>query len=158
VPQRSIVAAEVASLLCIAAGQSIGLLIVGRVLFGVKWGNPFGVGLVIGLLALAFSGASVLIGTWARTQEQAIAASVVIGIAAGMLGGCVYPLDVVDSTVRTVGHAVPQAWAMDAFIRLIYHHEGFSGVLPEIGALAVFAVVLCGLALRISIRKMYTLG
>ena len=155
---RSIVTAEVASLLFIAAGQSVGLLFVGRVLFGVHWGNPFGVGLVVGLLALAFSGASVLIGTWARTQEQAIASSVVIGIAAGMLGGCVYPLDVVDSTVRNVGHAVPQAWAMDAFIKLIYHHDGLSAVLPEIGALAVFAIVLCGLGLRLSSRKLYSLG
>jgi len=158
VRRRAIVAAEMVSLLCIAIGQSIGLLLVGRVLFGVHWGNPAAVGLVIGLLALAFSGASVLIGTWARTQEQAIASAVVIGIAAGMLGGCVYPLDVVGSTVRTVGHAVPQAWAMDAFIKLIYDHEGLTAVLPEIGALAVFAVVLGALALRLSIRRMYALG
>ena len=98
------------------------------------------------------SGASVLIGLWARTQEQAIGAPVVIGIAAGMLGGCVYPLDVVDSTVRSVGHAVPQAWAMDAFIKLIYHHAGFTAVLSEVGALAAFAVVLCALSTRLSIR------
>lgn len=158
VRQRSIVTAEVASLLLIAVGQSIGLLLVGRVLFGVRWGDPLAVGLVVGLLALAFAGASVLIGTWARTQEQAIASAVVIGIAAGMLGGCVYPLDVVGSTVRNVGHAVPQAWAMDAFIKLIYHHGGLSAVSPEIGALAGFAVVLCGLALRLSTRKMHSLG
>jgi ABC-2 type transport system permease protein len=152
VRQRSIVAAEVISLLCVAVGQAVGLLAVGQVLFGVRWGDPLAIGLVIGLLALAFSGASVLLGIWARTQEQAIAASVVIGIAAGMLGGCVYPLDVVDTTVRNVGHAVPQAWAMDAFIKLIYHHDGLSAVLPEIGALALFAVVLCGLALRLYVR------
>jgi ABC-2 type transport system permease protein len=158
VRRRAIVAAEVASPLCVAAGQSIGLLLVGRVLFGVRWGNPVAVGLVIALLALALSGASVLIGTWARTQEQAIATAVVIGIAAGMLGGCIYPLDVVDTTVRTVGHAVPQAWAMDAFIKLIYDHVGLTAVLPEIGALAVFAVVLSGLALRLSIRRMYAVA
>ena len=154
VRQRSIVGAQVVTLLVVAAAQSIGLLLLGRVLFGVHWGDPLAVGAVIALLALALSGASVLIGTWARSQEQAIATAVVVGIAAGMLGGCVYPLDVVDSTVRAVGHVVPQAWAMDAFIRLIYHHAGFIRVLPEIGALAVFAVVLCGLAVRSSTRMM----
>jgi ABC-2 type transport system permease protein len=118
------------------------------VVFGVHWGDPLAVGLVVALLALALSGASVLLGHWARTQEQAITTAVVVGLAAGMLGGCVYPLDVVDATVRGVGHAVPQAWAMDAFIKLIYHHEGLSGVVPQVGALALFAVVLCGLALR----------
>jgi ABC-2 type transport system permease protein len=154
VRQRSIVAAEVLSLLCVAAAQSIGLLLLGRVLFGVHWGNLWAVGAVVALLALAVSGMSVLIGTWARSQEQAIAMSVVIGIAAGMLGGCVYPLDVVDSTVRAVGHAVPQAWAMDAFIKLIYHHAGFAAVAPELGALAAFAIVLCALAVRVSARML----
>jgi ABC-2 type transport system permease protein len=149
---RAIVAAEVVSLLVVAAGQGIGLLVVGWILFGVHWGDPVAVGLVVGLLALALSGASVLIGTWARTQEQAIATSVVIGIAAGMLGGCIYPLDVVGTTVRSVGHAVPQAWAMDAFIKLVYHHDGLTAVLPQIGALAAFALVLCALGLRLSVR------
>jgi ABC-2 type transport system permease protein len=149
---RSIVGAEIVSLLCVAGAQAIGLLLAGAVIFGVHWGDPLAVGLVVALLALALSGASVLIGYWARTQEQAIATAVVVGIAAGMLGGCIYPLDVVDTTVRSVGHAVPQAWAMDAFIKLVYHHEGLSGVLPEIGALAALAVVLCGLALRVHAR------
>jgi ABC-2 type transport system permease protein len=149
---RSIVGAEIVSLLCVAGAQAIGLLLAGAVIFGVHWGDPLAVGLVVALLALALSGASVLVGYWARTQEQAIATAVVVGIAAGMLGGCIYPLDVVDTTVRSVGHTVPQAWAMDAFIKLVYHHEGLSGVLPEIGALAAFAVVLCGLALRVHAR------
>ena len=120
----------------------------------MHWGNLWAVGAVVALLALAVSGLSVLIGTWARSQEQAIATSVVIGIAAGMLGGCVYPLDVVNGTVRAVGHAVPQAWAMDAFIRLIYHHAGFATVAPELGALAAFAVVLCAAAVRVSARTL----
>jgi ABC-2 type transport system permease protein len=155
VSPQAMVAADVVGLLAVALAQAIGLLLVGTVLFGVHWGNPLATVLVVALLALALSGASVLIGLWARTQEQAIASAVVIGIAAGMLGGCVYPLDVVDSTVRAVGHATPQAWAMDAFIRLIYDHDGLGTVLPEIGALAVFAVVLCGLAVWRSARTRY---
>jgi ABC-2 type transport system permease protein len=155
---RSVVGAQIVSLLVIAAAQSIGLLFVGRVLFGVHWGNPFAVALVVGLLGLSLSGASVLVGIWSRTQEQAIATAVVIGIAAGMLGGCVYPLDTVGTTVRTVGHAVPQAWAMDAFVRLVYDHDGFTAVLPEIGALAVFAVVLSAIALWLYSRTVYARG
>jgi ABC-2 type transport system permease protein len=158
VRQRSIVGAQIVNRLVIAAGQSIGLLFLGQVLFGVHWGNPFAVGLIIGLLALSLAGASVLIGTWSRTQEQAIALSVVIGISCGLLGGCMYPLDVVGSTVREVGHAVPQAWAIDAFYKLIYQGAGFSAVLPEIGALAAFAVVLTALSMRLYARTMYSPG
>ena len=41
---------------------------------------------------------------------------------------------------------------MDAFIKLIYHHARFVAVLPELVALAVFAIVLCALAVRLSTR------
>jgi ABC-2 type transport system permease protein len=69
-----------------------------------------------------------------------------------------YPLDVVGSAVRTVGHVVPQAWAMDAFVKLIYDHVGFRAVLPQIGALAVFAVVLVALSARVYARTVYSPG
>ena len=75
-----------------------------------------------------------------------------------MLGGCLYPLDVVGSVVRTIGHIVPQAWAMDAFVKLIYDNVGFAAVLPEIGALAVFAAVLTFASVRIYARTMYSPG
>jgi ABC-2 type transport system permease protein len=155
---RSIVSAQIVGKLFIAAGQAVGLLFLGKVIFGVHWGNPFAIVLVLGLLALSLSGLSVLIGIWSRTQEQAIAIAVIVGIGCGLLGGCMYPLDVVGSTVRMVGHAVPQAWAMDAFVALIYHNAGFSTVLPEIGALAVFAVVLTGLSMRLYARTLYSPG
>jgi ABC-2 type transport system permease protein len=69
-----------------------------------------------------------------------------------------YPLDVVGPAVRAAGHVVPQAWAMDAFVKLIYDHAGFTAVLPEIGALAVFAVVLGALALRAYARTVNSPG
>ena len=47
---------------------------------------------------------------------------------------------------------------MDAFVKLIYDHEGLTAVLPEIGALFLFAVVLCALALRAYARTVYSPG
>lgn len=150
----AIVAGQMATMLVTAIAQSIGLLFVGVVLFGVNWGSPLAVMLIISLLGVCAAASSVLIGAWARSQEQAIAMSVIIAIIAGMLGGCVYALNTVSNTVKDVGHIVPQAWAMDAFIKLIYDHDGFTGVLPEIAALAVFALVLSVLALSYYSAKM----
>lgn len=158
VSNRTLVAAQIVTRLFAAAGQSLGLLLVGVVIFGVHWGNPLAVFLVLAFLSIAYSSISILVGSWSRTQEQAIAISVVIGIAAGMLGGCMYPLDVVGTTVREVGHAVPQAWAMDAFVKLIYDGDGFRAVLPEIGALALFAIGLFALSTRVYARTMYSPG
>jgi ABC-2 type transport system permease protein len=158
VRRRAVVAALVGTSLCVAAVQCVGLLVVGVLIFGVHWGNAPGVLLVLATLSLAYSGAAALISLRSRTEEQAIAVAVVLGIVCGLLGGCMYPLDVVGPAVRAVGHVVPQAWAMDAFVKLIYGHDGFSAVLPEIGALAVFAAVLGALAVRAYARTVYSPG
>jgi ABC-2 type transport system permease protein len=155
---RTVVAGLLATSLCVAAAQSAGLLLVGVLIFGVHWGNPPGVFLVLALLSLAYSGAAALISVRSRTEEQAISVAVVLGIVCGLLGGCMYPLDVVGPAVRAVGHVVPQAWAMDAFVKLIYSHVGLTAVLPEIGALALFAVALVALALRSYARTVYSPG
>jgi ABC-2 type transport system permease protein len=156
--RRSLAAAQIVSSLVVAAAQSVGLLFVGRVIFGVHWGNPFAVGLVLALLSLSYAGASGVVGSRARTEEQAISLAVVLGILGGMLGGCMYPLDVVGAPIRAVGHLVPQAWAMDAFVKLIYHHAGVVAILPEAAVLAVFAAVLVGWAARGYARTMYSPG
>ena len=156
--RRSVAAAQIVTSLVVAVGQSVGLLFVGRVIFGVHWGNPFAVGLVLAFLAISYAGASQLIGTRARSEEQAISLAVVLGIVGGMLGGCMYPLDGVGAPIRAVGHLVPQAWAMDAFVKLIFDQAGFVAVLPEVAVLAVFAALLIGLAARSYARTMYSPG
>ena len=158
VRKRSVVAALIATSLCVAAVQCVGLLVVGRLLFGVRWGNPLAVFLVLAALSLAYAGAAALVSMRSRTEEQAISLAVVLGIVGGMLGGCMYPLAVVGPVVRGVGHVVPQAWAMDAFVKLIYDHDGLTAVLPEIGVLALFAAALCALALRAYARTVYSPG
>jgi ABC-2 type transport system permease protein len=156
--RRTIVAALIATSLCVAAAQSVGLLAVGRFIFGVHWGNPAGVILVLASLSLAYSGAAALVSLRSRSEEQAISLAVVLGIVCGLLGGCMYPLDVVGPAIRAVGHAVPQAWAMDAFVKLIYDHGTLASVLPEIGVLALFAAVLSALAVRAYARTVYSPG
>ena len=145
-----------ASMMVTAIAMALGLLFVGIVLFNVHWGNPLSVLLVVVLLGISIAALSVIIGTWSRSQEQAIATAVIVAIIAGMLGGCVYQLDTVSTTVNEVGHIVPQAWAMDAFVKLIYDHASFTDTLPEIGALAVFAVVLSVLAVLYYSRKVFS--
>jgi ABC-2 type transport system permease protein len=156
VHKRAIVFGQMASMMVTAIAMAIGLIFVGIVLFDVHWGNPMSVFLVVALLGISIAALAVIIGTWARSQEQAIATAVIVAIIAGMLGGCVYQLSTVSSTVKNVGHIVPQAWAMDAFIKLISDHATFADTLPEIGALAVFAVVLSAFAVWYYSRKVFS--
>lgn len=139
----SVVAGTMGWLLVTAAGQAAGLLFLGRLAFGVHWGDPVAVLLLLTLLAFAMAGASVLVGTVARSAEHAVATSVTAGVAAGMLGGCMWSLSVVGPVMRAVGHVVPQAWAVDGLVDTVFYGSGLRGVLPDLGALAAFAVVLC---------------
>lgn len=149
-PVGVIVVGQLVSNTVLALAQGIALLAVGKLVFGVRWGDLTGVLLVLVVIALAASGASVLLGTLARSQEQAVAVGIVAAVAFGMLGGCMWNLDTVGPLMRTVGHIGPQAWAMDAFVRLIFGHSGITGILPDTGVLALFALGLLTLgALRL---------
>jgi ABC-2 type transport system permease protein len=156
VHKRAIVFGQMTSMMVTALTMAIGLIFVGIVLFNVHWGNPLSVFLVVALLGISIAALAVIIGAWARSQEQAIATAVIVAIIAGMLGGCVYQLDTVSTTVNHVGHIVPQAWAMDAFVKLIYDHATFTDTLPQIAALAVFAVLLSVLAVWYYSRKVFS--
>jgi ABC-2 type transport system permease protein len=66
----------------------------------------------------------------------------------GMLGGAMWPLEIVGTTMRTIGHAVPHAWAMDAWVELVSENGSARDVLGEVGVLLAFAAVFLALGTR----------
>jgi ABC-2 type transport system permease protein len=87
-----------------------------------------------------------LFGAVLRNAEQATSIGPPVGIALGMLGGCMWPLAVVPEPMRVVGHLFPHAWAMDAFVDLIAKDAGLAGIAVPLAVLAAFAAVLLTLA------------
>lgn len=69
-------------------------------MFGVSWGNPLAAAALIGMWALVGPGAGMGSGTLFRTPEQTTAIGQAMGIAFGMLGGCVWPIEIVPQSVR----------------------------------------------------------
>jgi ABC-2 type transport system permease protein len=96
--------------------------------------------------ALVGTGVGMLLGSVLRNAEQATSIGPPVGIALGMLGGCMWPLAIVPQPMRVVGHLFPQAWAMDAFIALIAKGEDIAGIALQLAVLAAFATVLLALA------------
>ena len=47
-----------------------------------------------------------------------------LGMTMGMLGGCMWPLEVFPPTVRTIVHILPTTWAMRAMTDLVMRGEG----------------------------------
>ena len=126
--------------------QGLIVFTVGWLVFGVDWGDPPAALLLVTVFALVGTGAGMLFGSLLRTPEQATSIGPPIGIALGMLGGCMWPLAIVPAPMRLAGHLFPHAWAMDAFIDLISKDAGLAGIAGRLAVLAGFAAVLLALA------------
>lgn len=144
---RTILLGEGLGRFVIAAFQGLFIFGLGTVLFGVDWGDLRGAAILIVAFCLVGTAFAMLAGSLFRTQEQAGAVGPPVGIALGMLGGCMWPLEIVGSTMRNIGHATPHAWAMDGFVDLIGRGQNYTAVLPEVGVLLGIAFVLFPLAI-----------
>lgn len=151
----SVVAGETLGALSVTLAQSVLIVVVGALAFGVSWGDPVGVAALLVAWALVSAGAGMLSGTLFRTPEQASAIGPAVGIAFAMLGGCMWPLAIVSPVLREVGHVTPQAWAVDAWTALVARGVPVSGIAPELGVLAAFAVGFWALA-AVRLRRWFT--
>lgn len=140
--------------LLIAVAQSF-IIVIGGVLLGAYWGNLLAGVVLVVAFAIVSTAAGLLVATTTRNSQFASAVGVPIGVALGMLGGCIWSLEVVGPTLTRIGHLTPHAWAMDGWLEL--GDGGFLGdLLPALLALLVFAVVLIPLAtwrLRATIER-----
>lgn len=81
-----------------------------------------------------------------RTPEQVHAVGPALGVGLGMLGGCMWPLALVPRWLRTAGHAVPHAWAVDVWTTLLSQGGDLPATLRDLTILAAFATALIALA------------
>ena len=140
--RATIVAGETLAYFTVALVQAALIVLVGAVVFGVSWGDPAAAVALVLVWALVGAGAGVLSGTLFRTPEQAGAIGPPVGIALAMLGGCMWPLSIVSSLMRQVGHFTPQAWAVDAWTDLLSRGGNLSSIAPKLAVLAAFAAGL----------------
>jgi ABC-2 type transport system permease protein len=145
-PAGAVIAGELVGAFLVALLQASMMLTIGGLFFGVSWGPPVAVFALLCVFALVSAGAGLLLATFVRTPEQAVTLGPPLGIAMGMLGGCMWPLEGVGPVMRAVGHMVPHGWAMDAFIRLVFDHRGLGGIAAPLGALLLYAALLLGAA------------
>jgi ABC-2 type transport system permease protein len=132
--------------------QAALLLAIGALMFGVNFGNWAAVGLLAVVWTALAAAVGMLIGSLARTADQVVAISVPLGIGFGMLGGSMWPLEVVPPVMRTVAHITPHAWANDAWLKIINDGAGISGVGTELLVLTSVTVIMAGSAV-VLLRK-----
>ncbi len=56
------------------------------------------------------------------------------------------PLEIFSPAMKRIAHITPQAWGNDACAKLVGHGAPITSILPQLGILAAYAVVLLALA------------
>jgi ABC-type multidrug transport system permease subunit len=141
VPQGALVAGKIYGLVLLGTLQSVFLLIAGRFLFGVQFGEHLP-GILLTLLIYGWVAASlgVLVGSLVRAEEKVIGLCIVASLTMAALGGCWWPLEIVPDSMKILAHLVPTGWAMDALHQLITFGGGLGKAWEEILILALYGL------------------
>jgi ABC-2 type transport system permease protein len=155
-PIRSIVVGESLGRFGTAIVQGIYIMVATLVIFQVNWGDPLAAILLLVALSAVGAGAGMLMGATFSNDQQASGIGVMAALGLAALGGAMFPLELFSPTMQRIAHITPHAWALDGFAELVRRDGTTVDILPELGVLTVYAVVLLSLAswrLRIAITR-----
>lgn len=108
-------------------------------LFGVHWGNPAGIFVLVSALLLCVIGLGLLISGFVKTSEQQSALGSIIIASTCMLGGVYWPLDIVPTIMQKIADYIPQTWAMKGFTELIARGGSVTDIIAPAGVLLAFS-------------------
>lgn len=123
----------VAQMLILIGGTSL--------LFQLKWGDPFGVLVLVLVAVFGATGWGMLITALARTPGQVGSVGSAIMLIFGILGGSFISLEQMPPFIQTLSRITPNSWALDGFTTL-----ALGGTLPHLST-PVTALLTMGLIL-----------
>ena len=122
--------------------QMLMLVLIGAVLLKVPWGqNPLALLVLLVSFGLASVAMGIMMGTFTRTSSQANGLSIALGMVLGLLGGCMFPLELFPPAVATAAKILPTTWAMMGMTQLTVYNAGLIQILPYAAVLFGFSVV-----------------
>lgn len=111
----------------------------------IQFGETFGVTLQVMLVTLLFSTTCIAIGlTISRFSKNSVVAGAFVGLVnlpVLMLGGCMWPRDLMPEWLQKVGDYVPTTWFLKAAEEVLYEN-GLGAAWKELALLAGLAVIL----------------
>jgi len=118
------------------------LVLFGIYVMGLYWGNSIG-GLALVLITFGLAGAAlgVMLGTFIKTEKQAVNLSIMIGMVMALLGGCWWPAELFPSGMQTLAKLIPTYWAMTGLNNLSMRGLGLESVLMPSSILLAFALL-----------------
>jgi ABC-2 type transport system permease protein len=148
-PIRSweLVIAKITPYILVSMGDTILVLIIGTIWFGVPIRGSLLLLLALtALYMLPNLGIGLLISTFAKTQQEAQFMTMPIMLPSMMLSGFIFPTAALPLILRIVGDLLPLTYFIFILRTIVVKGAGIGAFLPQIGALAVLAIVLLTLA------------
>ena len=125
------------------------------VVFRADWGDPLGVLLMCVGATAAMCGFGVFVTSFARSPQEAFAASLIVGLVLALLGGNLLPPGALPDFLQVASLGTPNGWALVGFGRLTLLRDPASSVLGPFLALCLIALVTGGIAMT-RVRQMVT--
>jgi ABC-2 type transport system permease protein len=98
--------------------------------------------IILSILMVIMSAAfAIMLATLAKTERSADALGVLLSLVLAPLGGCWWPLFITPQWMQFIAKITPHGWATTGFNELMVFGGNFSGAVPNMLALAGFAVV-----------------
>lgn len=111
------------------------LILCGKYLIGVDWGNSIsGVLMVAAAFVFAVTSLGLMLSGFVKTQAQLGSLAPIILTSTSMLGGTMWPLEIVNNkALLLLAELTPQKWAMQGIEGIVSQGLGFnSAILPTI--------------------------
>jgi len=122
--------------------QSVLIVVVGAVAFGVPWGDPLAASVLVVTFALVGCGAGLLVGALGANEDRVGAITPIVGMVLGALGGCMVPAEIFPSSMLLLARLVPHYWAMQAWQSLIFDGAGLGAIAGDLAVLAAAGIAL----------------
>jgi ABC-2 type transport system permease protein len=128
------------------------LVLASALLFGINWGRPLDVLILILAIVAGATGWGTLLAAIAKTPTQVSSIGLALMLAFGILGGSFFGGVQLPLPMEILSKITPNAWGMDGFLSLALGGT-LVDILPSIGGLLAMAVILFGVAVVLFRRR-----
>ncbi len=121
--------------------QAAIVLVAGRLLFAMPIGAFGPVALALVATAVAAAGLGLLLATILPSSGAGSTIAGPLAFIAGMVGGCLWPLEIAPPALAALGRLTPQFWAVEALRSAVVLDDGFAGVAGAVTVLVAIGLV-----------------
>ncbi len=127
------------------------VLLAGKYLFNIQWGDNLGILLAISACyILTFTCLGLFLSSVVKSYDQMGALTPIILVSTAMLGGCMWPMEIISNkALLLLSNITPQRWALSAMESIAMRGNPPSDALASILVLLGMALIYFVLGLRV---------